>query len=460
MLVLVTAWAFSLAAQSDSPLRYGGHDGAVAIFLFFMIVLAEVLDIAVPHPVVTFTVSVGAALALASGLFLGPVPGGVVVMAGILTEGLVKRRSPLKTVVNVADLGLATVTAGSAYLVLADTALSPLGSSGNMVALVVASVVFTFINSWTLALIVAPVIGTSPLALWRANYRGTAVELIALPTLGGLVPVLAEQHPLAVLVLLVPLVGPYLAFRGFNQAQEQTRVTMESLADALERRDQYVHNHSLRVADYVSGILNELPQVPFETAQAIRAAARVHDLGKVGIPDMPLAKPSALTREERAEMELHPSIGADIISRLSVYRPCVDMVRHHHERWDGGGYPARLAGDQIPLGARIIAVADTFDAMTSDRPYRRALDMTTALAEIQRQCGAQFDPLVVTAFERSLAAGTVSVDTDTASVSAGTAPSSVPTPRQVSNEIGLGATTRTPGRSAAARIAASVTHRE
>jgi len=454
LLVIATSWSFALATAGNST-EWSAHVIAVAVLLFIMIILAEVLDITIPHPVITFTVSVTAALALASGLYLGPSLGSIVVMTAILVDGVFARRSPLKTLVNVAGYGLSTIAAGSLYLTFADPSQSPLGTSINLLALALASIVFTAINTWTLALIVAPVVGSSPLALWRANFNGTLVELIALPALGGLVPVLAAQHPLAVLVLTVPLLGPHLAFRGFNRAQEQTRVTMESLADALERRDSYVHNHSLRVTDYVSGILAEMPQVPFETAQAIHAAARVHDLGKVGIPDTPLTKPSALTADERAKMELHPSIGADIIGRLSVYRRCVDMVRHHHERWDGNGYPSRLAGEQIPLGARIITVADTFDAMTSDRPYRRALDTATALAEIERHSGTQFDPQVVVAFERAMAAR---LDLVSANPMAASPPAALR--RLAPVEVAGGGTMAVGGRPIPARIVTDASSRE
>jgi HD-GYP domain-containing protein (c-di-GMP phosphodiesterase class II) len=175
---------------------------------------------------------------------------------------------------------------------------------------------------------------------------------------------------------------------------------MEHLADALERRDPYTHSHSDRVAMYVAGILTEMPQIPFETAEAIRSAARIHDLGKVGIADRALSKAGPLTIEERKEIEQHPEIGAEIIGQLGGYRQATTMVRHHHERWDGTGYPAGLRGEEIPLGARIIAVADTFDAMTTDRPYRPALSQAFALQEILRQSNAQFDPQVVAAFER------------------------------------------------------------
>ncbi|MGH2557802.1 MAG: HD-GYP domain-containing protein, partial [Thermomicrobiales bacterium] len=150
-------------------------------------------------------------------------------------------------------------------------------------------------------------------------------------------------------------------------------------------------------------ILSELPHIPAQTRETIMSAARIHDLGKVGTGDIALRKNGPLTDQERRDMQQHAAIGADIIARLSFYRHSVPTVRHHHERWDGRGYPDGLSGEHIPLGARIVGVADAFDAMTSDRPYRRAMAISDAFAELKRNSGVQFDPQIVDAFERSMA---------------------------------------------------------
>jgi HD-GYP domain-containing protein (c-di-GMP phosphodiesterase class II) len=116
-----------------------------------------------------------------------------------------------------------------------------------------------------------------------------------------------------------------------------------------------------------------------------------------------LKKPGALSSQERLELEQHPAIGADIVSRLEAYRQSIDTIRHHHERWDGTGYPDGLKGERIPLGSRIIAVADAFDAMTSDRVYRAALSIDVAIAELRKGRGTQFDPQIVDVFETAIA---------------------------------------------------------
>jgi HD-GYP domain-containing protein (c-di-GMP phosphodiesterase class II) len=123
-----------------------------------------------------------------------------------------------------------------------------------------------------------------------------------------------------------------------------------------------------------------------------------------------LKKPGALSEQERQELEQHPAVGAEIVSRLEAYRPSIDTIRHHHERWDGTGYPDGLKGERIPLGARIIAVADAFDAMTSDRVYRAALSTDEALAELRKGRGTQFDPQIVDLFETAIASRSLPAD--------------------------------------------------
>jgi diguanylate cyclase (GGDEF)-like protein len=169
----------------------------------------------------------------------------------------------------------------------------------------------------------------------------------------------------------------------------------ESLAKAVDERDAYTGSHSQRVGDYSARIARRLG-ADEPVIELTRLAGSLHDLGKLAIPEDVLRKPSALSDAERLMLERHPSIGFRMLESLGV-QPVAEWVLHHHERWDGAGYPNRLAGDQIPLGARIIFVADAFDAMTSDRAYRRAIPERDALAELERCAGTQFDPEVVKA---------------------------------------------------------------
>jgi HD-GYP domain-containing protein (c-di-GMP phosphodiesterase class II) len=395
----------SVAALAGGTARYGvdrsRNDIVIALLLCVMIVLVEKFKVDFPHAAFDLNVSVSAILALAAGLTFGPVLAALVVIVGTLIDDVWDRLRPIQIVVNASNLGLATFFAALSYGFVAHEQYSPLHDLRNMLAAVVASFVYTMINTWGLAIVVAPVVGESTVGMWKSNFSATYL-LVALPALGSLIPVVAKENPLALLILFVPLLGSHLAQRALRKVQLETQATIESLADALEVRDEYTHNHSVRVTEYVQGILDQLPHLPEGTRKMIRDAARIHDVGKMGVRDDALLKPGKLTDEEYEEIKRHPVIGADLIGNLEMYRRSVPIVRHHHERWDGKGYPDGVRGEDIPLGARIIAVADSFDAMTSDRPYRRAMAFEVALAEIRRYSGIQFDPQVVQAFEQAL----------------------------------------------------------
>lgn len=403
LLVLTTAVAFAIAWRANTQVL-DSRDLVTAGILLLMILIAEVLDVSFPQSVMAFTVSVSAAFAFAAGLTTGPAIGGIVVAIAYATDGIIARRQLIKIVVNANGMGLSAITSSALYFALADPGYSTIGSLRNLVVAILAAAVYTLINTGSLALIVAPVMGIGPIEMWRINYGGLHVELLTLVTLGSLIPVLVEESPLSISLLIVPLLlGPRLAFKGIQQAHYEARIAMEGLANALERRDPYTYQHSIRVTEHVRTILSAMPQIPRPTEETIIAAAHVHDLGKVGSRDGSLKKPGELSDEERREIEQHPAVGAEIVSRLEAYKQSIDTIRHHHERWDGTGYPDGLKGERIPLGARIIAVADAFDAMTSDRVYRAALSVDVAIAELRKGRGTQFDPQIVDLFETAIA---------------------------------------------------------
>ena len=402
LLLLITSAASIVAwrAEYQSFPTNPTHLLTIAGILLVMIVVAEVLDVSFPQAGQTFTVSVSAAFCFAAGLTIGPVLGGIIAALGHIIDGVIARRQAIKTTVNSAGFGLSTIASATLYFALAEPAQSPIGSYQNLLAVFLAGTLFALINSGSLAIIVAPVVGISPIEMFRTNTGGLHVELLTLVTLGSVIPVLVSENPLSIILLLLPLlIGPQTAFRGIQRAHHETRVAMEGLADALERRDPYTYRHSIRVTEHVRTILGGMPQVPRATAESIIAAAHVHDLGKVGSRDGSLKKPGDLSTEERQEIEQHAAIGAEIVSRLEAYSQSVDTIRYHHERWDGSGYPDGLEGERIPLGARIIAVADAFDAMTSDRVYRAALPVDVAFAELAKGRGTQFDPQIVDVFQ-------------------------------------------------------------
>lgn len=185
--------------------------------------------------------------------------------------------------------------------------------------------------------------------------------------------------------------------RLFESLEEIYIEVITALASAIDARDAYTHGHSTRVTEFAVAIAEKLQLSPAEV-DIIRNASILHDVGKIGIKEVILQKPGRLTEEERREMEFHPYIGTKILNSVKLLEPVLPLVYHHHERFDGTGYPDGLRGEEIPLGARIIAVADAFESMTSDRPYRKALPVEEAVAELRRGSGRQFDPRLVKVF--------------------------------------------------------------
>ena len=188
--------------------------------------------------------------------------------------------------------------------------------------------------------------------------------------------------------------------RLYTDIHETFLQTANALAEAIEKRDPYTGGHTKRVVKYSKAIAQYLDMEPADK-ENLEISAILHDIGKIGIEDIILRKPSKLNEEEFLEMKKHPVLGHEIINNVSQLRDVVPGIRYHHERLDGTGYPDGLFGDGIPLIARIISVADAFDAMTTDRPYRKALDMNTAIKELETWSSTQFDEDVVNAFVKA-----------------------------------------------------------
>ncbi len=253
----------------------------------------------------------------------------------------------------------------------------------------------------TFPLVVGPLSGERPLRVITGAARA-AWGVEGAQYLCALVGVMVAQQGWTLVLLVPPTVLAYRAFKSATELQEGTRTFLEGLADAVDLRDPYTGGHSRRVTALTAGILGEVGVTGPEAA-LILAAARVHDIGKIGVPDAVLHKPGRLTDAERALMEEHPAHGAALLTRYGDFARGVEIVRHHHESWDGTGYPGGLAGGAIPFGARVLAIADSFDAMTSDRPYRAGMPIETACGMLRQGRGRQWDGALVDAFLRSIA---------------------------------------------------------
>jgi putative nucleotidyltransferase with HDIG domain len=212
--------------------------------------------------------------------------------------------------------------------------------------------------------------------------------------------------------LLLVSVAVYLGYRFVQARLENERgrtrhmadlhtATMEALALAIEAKHLTAHNHIRRVQAYATGLARALGMSRADV-DAVGTAALLHDIGKLAVPEHILAKPGPLTQEEYQKVRVHPQVGADIIAAVPFPEPVAPLILSHHERWDGTGYPAGLKGEQIPIGARVLGFAEYYDALTSDRPYHKAMSHDAALAILQQESGKAFDPRLVDTFLRVL----------------------------------------------------------
>jgi HD-GYP domain-containing protein (c-di-GMP phosphodiesterase class II) len=256
----------------------------------------------------------------------------------------------------------------------------------------------------TVAFELSPMSGEPPSKIVAAVVRTGALYEWAQYLVAMLAAAAALYQTWTLLLLVVPIHLIYVAFKNAKEVNEGTYRLLESLADTVDLRDPYTGGHSRRVADWAGEILREV-NLHGPEADTIRTAARIHDIGKIGVPDLILNKPSKLTAEEKAIMDSHPVRGAELLARFSEFANGQAIVRHHHERWDGGGYPDGLRSWDIPFGARVIAVADSYDAMTSDRPYRPAMSASQACSILRAGRDEQWDPVIVDAFLRCIEGG-------------------------------------------------------
>lgn len=245
------------------------------------------------------------------------------------------------------------------------------------------------------------------LQVFRQNLRYIRLHVLMLVPLGALLAIFLETLPWVAVLLLVPVVLMHNALEAQHKLRLESVSTIQALARYLEERDQYTQGHSTRVAGYAAAMAACM-EMSEEEVEQVRRAGLIHDIGKVDIPDAILRKPGHLTDTERQIMRTHTDRAVDLGRRLvSLSRELpFREAAYHHENFDGSGH-YRLVGEEIPLFSRILAVADTFDAMTSDRPYRKGVALEDALKTLREVSGRQLDPVCVKAFEKALEKGTI-----------------------------------------------------
>ncbi len=423
----LTALAVAVGALSG-PGRVGERPALFALLVCSVILL----DLITLDLFGRGRISPGSIPVIALAALFGPC-GPVLAEAAVALVRLARRERPLKAAFNFGSLALTGAVAATVFELI-----SPVGDRGIIVAGLVAGLAYYAVNALLVTAVWALDEGIEPLAAWRERFAWSLPHHAIFGLAAGTMLVTEQRLGLsALLVFALPIAAMWLAERQYVQRSRHSVATLRrghdelaaanrrlrrllgdnqrmlgrmrrthvsaiaSLARTIEAKDHYTGGHTERVAR-MSLLLGE--EFGFDEAQraALEVGAVIHDIGKIGIADAILLKQDALDEQERLEMRRHPEISSYIVAELELPQIVKQVVRSHHERYDGSGYPDRLRGEEIPLSARIVAVTDALDAMTTDRPYRTALSFGAALDEIEAGAGRQFCPRVVGALVASL----------------------------------------------------------
>jgi putative nucleotidyltransferase with HDIG domain len=350
-------------------------------------------------------------------LLFGPEAGAITLALDSVVLGLHRGLKPLPILFNFGNLALSVWIGGTLFFVTSGvqplfTNAAPYG--GLLLPLAALAAGYFLINSGLTATAIAFSTRRRPFAVWREHFMwlgpgyaaGACVALL-------LVFALRQLEFSGALILILPvLLVFYATLRASFGRDEDAKghvlalnrlylSTVETLATAIDAKDEVTHGHIRRVQVAALALAHEIGISDEPTLKAIEAAALLHDTGKIAVPEHILNKPGKLTAAEFEKMKLHAPIGAEILSAIEFPYPVVPIVRHHHENWDGTGYPDRICGTDIPIGARILSVVDCFDALTSDRPYRRRMTDKDAVAILLERRGTMYDPAIVDTFVRA-----------------------------------------------------------
>ena len=414
--------------------------------LAFLMILTGSFTIKIPS--VTARLSVSETFVYASVLLFGTAAGTITVALEILViivAGVKTTREPMRILYNVSAAALSIWIAGNAFFAVAG--IEPLANNrvplGSLILpLALLAGLYFVLNSGLVAIAVALQRGEPAFAIWRTNFLPISVNYLGGASVSALFVSYTQTIDFVAFSVFVPLlVISYLTFKySFSRIEGATQhvdemkklylSTIETLATAIDAKDQVTSGHIRRVQQLALGLARELGLKDQSQLQALEAAALLHDTGKLAIPEHILNKPGKLTRGEFEKMKEHARLGAEILSSIKFPYPVVPIVRHHHENWNGQGYPDGLRGTEIPIGARILAVVDCFDALTSDRPYRPRMTDADALAILLQRRGVMYDPLIVDTFAERHQKLLSSVDVEAA-------PENVRSPQSAATAVNL-----------------------
>src|SRR5579871_5061065 len=385
----------SLHVHSSDPLKFGCYLAAALLASFFKVGL----------PGIEGTLSMNFLFTLV-GIFEMSLPEALLIgLVGTLAQSYwktVKRLRVVQLIFNLSQVTICTTAAYGAYKLFSIYVLHGAGP----LALLVAAVTHFFVGTGAMATIIGLTEDKPIRKVWSASYLWLFPYYLVGAAIAGFVSFLNRhigwQPSLLVLPPIYLMYRSYRLYLGKLEAEKQHAEkvssihlrTIEALALAIEAKDQTTGEHLQRVRVYAMELARELGLSEDET-EALQAASVLHDIGKLAVPEHIISKPGKLTPEEFEKMKIHPIVGAEILEQVSFPYPVVPIVRAHHEKWDGSGYPYGLTGENIPIGARILAAVDCLDALASDRQYRRALPLAEAMKVVIADSGKAFDPRIV-----------------------------------------------------------------
>jgi putative nucleotidyltransferase with HDIG domain len=365
------------------------------------------------------TISVSETFLFAAVILFGPAAGVMMVVLESVIIGVRRLRAGTRIphlLFNVAAPSLALWAGAASYSAFGIPPLVDLQPDQSVpisqliLPLTVFTLVYFCLSSGLVAVAVALTRGLPPFKVWRDDFAWLFLNFLAGGSIAAILVAYTKRVDWTSLAVTIPLLLVlYMTFRTsmarvadahkhLGELNALYLTTIQTLAAAIDAKDQVTHDHIRRVQRFALALAGGLGVRDELQLRAIQAAAMLHDTGKIAVPDAILNKPEPLDPAELAVMRQHASVGADIVASIQFPYPVEPIVRHHHENWDGSGYPSGLMGTDIPIGARILSVVDCFDALTSDRPYRRRLTDDEAIALISARRGSLYDPLVVDAF--------------------------------------------------------------
>lgn len=384
---------FLLAA--NIPVFDSSRQAAEVFFLAILVYLGE--SVAVPFPKGKGTASVATPIIFTVSVLYGPAIGMWVAALATLRKRDLSREVPVSIVFfNRGMLAICAYMFSKVYALVYGE-FGALEFPRGLISFIIAASCYTLLNAIIIGQALAIQMKVSFITIWRRNIVWMLPNMFALFPLGALMVLVTQQvGPLVLVLFYLPLMVTKVSLQKYIDLWDTYSEIAQALSTAIDARDPYTHGHSVRVSEY-SALLSKELELNDEQTEFLKYVGLLHDVGKVGLSDGILKKQGPFTYEEYEEMKKHAAIGADIIKVMRFLGRGEEWVRYHHERWDGSGFPSGLKGEEIPLGARIIACADAFDAMTTDRPYKEKMSYAEAKQELIRCAGTQFDPKVVKA---------------------------------------------------------------